>query len=70
MPLHQNRVFEKNVKSLSDSFSNSVGWKHLALWKWIKKSTANKNRYYLIGRKLELYLFLKLKVFHYLILEL
>ena len=56
-------VFEKNVKSLSDSLATVLGKTSSYFENELRKARANKNRYYLIGRKLGYTSYFKIKGF-------
>ena len=55
--------FEKNVKSLSDSLSLILGKPSSFFENELRKARANKNRYYLIARKLSYTEYFKIKEF-------
>ena len=58
-------VFEKNVKSLSDSLATVLGETSSYFENELRKARANKNRYYLIGRKLGYTSYFKIKGWQY-----
>jgi cell division protein FtsI (penicillin-binding protein 3) len=56
-------VFEKNVKSLSDSLSTLLGKPSSFFLNEFRKARANKNRYYLVARDLSYTEYVKIKSF-------
>ncbi|MFV8391830.1 penicillin-binding protein [Flavobacterium sp. LB2P6] len=56
-------AFEKNVKSLSDSLASVLGKTSNYYENELRKARANKNRYYLIARKLSYTQYFKIKGF-------
>lgn len=56
-------AFEKNVKSLSDSLASVLGKSSSYFENELRKARANKNRYYLIARKLSYTQYFKIKGF-------
>ena len=56
-------AFEKNIKSLSDSLATVLGKSSNYFENELRKARANKNRYYLIARKLSYTQYFKIKGF-------
>ncbi|TDE47180.1 PASTA domain-containing protein [Flavobacterium rhamnosiphilum] len=56
-------AFEKNVKSLSDSLASALGRPSNFFENELRKARANKNRYYLVARKLSYTQYSKIKSF-------
>lgn len=59
----KSEAFEKNVKSLSDSLVTVLGKTAYFYENELRKARANKNRYFLIGRKLSYTQYFKIKSF-------
>lgn len=59
----KSETFEKNVKSLSDSLVTVLGKTAYFYENELRKARANKNRYFLIGRKLSYTQYFKIKSF-------
>ncbi len=59
----KSEVFEKNIKSLSDSLSILLGKPRGSFLNEFRKSRANKNRYFLVARDLSYTEFVKIKGF-------
>ena len=59
----KSETFEKNVKSLSDSLATVLGKSSSFFENELRKARANKNRYYLIARKLSYTQYFKIKGF-------
>ncbi|MBC5862481.1 penicillin-binding protein [Flavobacterium turcicum] len=59
----KSEAFEKNVKSLSDSLVTVLGKTAYFYENELRKARANKNRYFLIGRKLSYTQYFKIKGF-------
>ena len=59
----KSEVFEKNIKSLSDSLSLLLGKPKGSFLNEFRKARANKNRYFLVARKLSYTEFVKIKGF-------
>lgn len=56
-------IFQKNVKALSDSLSSVLGKPSSYFENELRKARANKNRYYLLARKLSYTQYFKIKGF-------